>query len=112
MSDTAFLDWPFFEDRHRVLARELDAWATQHVPHAHGADVDAECRALVKALGAGGWLRCGLHVASSGPGLVGGDQRKRAEHQERHEDRGHQHCVATISNRSWLVVRQRAGSGS
>ncbi len=57
MSDTRYLDWPFFEERHRVLARELDAWASEHIAHAHGADVDAECRALVRALGQGGWLR-------------------------------------------------------
>ncbi len=57
MSDTTYLDWPFFEDRHRALARELDAWATANILHDHGPDVDAECRALVKQLGAAGWLR-------------------------------------------------------
>jgi alkylation response protein AidB-like acyl-CoA dehydrogenase len=57
MADTRYLDWPFFEDRHRTLALELDAWAARHVARAHGADVDAECRALVRALGAAGWLR-------------------------------------------------------
>ncbi|MFC5608580.1 acyl-CoA dehydrogenase family protein [Variovorax soli] len=57
MSDTKYLDWPFFEERHRTLARELDAWATQNVPHAHGPDVDAECKSLVRALGQGGWLK-------------------------------------------------------
>lgn len=57
MADTAFLDWPFFESRHRDLARGLEAWASEHVPQAHGHDVDAECRALVRALGQGGWLR-------------------------------------------------------
>jgi len=57
MSDTQYLNWPFFEERHRTLARELDAWATEHVPHAHGADVDAECKSLVRALGQGGWLQ-------------------------------------------------------
>jgi acyl-CoA dehydrogenase len=51
-----FLDWPFFEARHRTLERDLDAWATQHVPQDHAADVDAACRALVRSLGAGGWL--------------------------------------------------------
>ena len=56
MADTRFLDWPFFEDRHRNLARELDAWAAQHIAQAHGTDVDAECRALVRSLGAAGWL--------------------------------------------------------
>src|SRR5215470_626132 len=50
------LEWPFFEERHRLLARELQAWARTHVPHVHGPDVDAECRALVRSLGAAGWL--------------------------------------------------------
>ena len=50
------LDWPFFEPRHRALARELDAWAAHHVRDRHGDDVDADCRALVRALGAAGWL--------------------------------------------------------
>lgn len=66
MSDTAYLDWPFLEDRHRALARELDAWATAHVPHEHGPDVDAECRALVKSLGAAGWLRHALLTLTGG----------------------------------------------
>jgi acyl-CoA dehydrogenase len=50
------LDWPFFEPRHRMLARELDAWAVKNVAQEHAADVDAACRALVKSLGVGGWL--------------------------------------------------------
>ena len=57
MSDTRYLDWPFFEDKHRALARELDAWAAQHVPHDHGPDVDAECKSLVRSLGVAGWLQ-------------------------------------------------------
>jgi acyl-CoA dehydrogenase len=51
------LDWPFFEERHRALASELDAWAREHVAEHHGGDVDAQCKALVRALGDGGWLR-------------------------------------------------------
>ncbi|HSB22170.1 MAG TPA: acyl-CoA dehydrogenase family protein [Burkholderiaceae bacterium] len=50
------LDWPFFEPRHRAMAGELDAWAAHHVRDVHGHDVDADCRALVRALGAAGWL--------------------------------------------------------
>ena len=50
------LDWPFFEPRHRTLVRDLEAWAVQHVSQEHAVDVDAACRALVKSLGAGGWL--------------------------------------------------------
>ena len=29
MADRSFLDWPFFETRHRELAEALDAWAAQ-----------------------------------------------------------------------------------
>ncbi|MEX5747816.1 acyl-CoA dehydrogenase family protein [Massilia sp. X63] len=57
MADRDYLDWPFLEPRHRALALELDAWAAGHLHQAHGKDVDAACRALVKALGSGGWLR-------------------------------------------------------
>ncbi|HEU0203255.1 MAG TPA: acyl-CoA dehydrogenase family protein, partial [Burkholderiaceae bacterium] len=54
--EATHLDWPFFDDKHRRLARELEAWAAAHVPHSHGPDVDAECRALVRRLGDAGWL--------------------------------------------------------
>jgi acyl-CoA dehydrogenase len=55
MADRTFLDWPFFDDRHRTLAGEIEAWATAHLPVDHG-DVDAACRSLVKALGRAGFL--------------------------------------------------------
>lgn len=55
MSD--FLDWPFFEPRHRELARGLAAWADENVARDEAADVDAVCRALVRSLGTAGWLR-------------------------------------------------------
>jgi len=57
MSDTNYLDWPFFEERHRTLARELDAWATDNIAQGHGPDVDAQCKALVRLLGQAGWLQ-------------------------------------------------------
>lgn len=56
MADQSFLGWPFFEDRHRALAAELEDWCAGHLPVDHG-DVDAACRGLVAMLGAGGWLR-------------------------------------------------------
>lgn len=56
MGDRTFLDWPFFEPRHRALAAALDDWCAAHLPVDHG-DVDAACRALVTLLGQGGWLR-------------------------------------------------------
>lgn len=66
MSDTTYLQWPFFEARHADLARTLDAWATQHIAHAHGTDVDAECRMLVRQLGKAGWLQHAVGGISHG----------------------------------------------
>jgi acyl-CoA dehydrogenase len=57
MREQPHLDWPFFEERHGVFAAELDGWARENVVHLHGPDVDAACRALVRKLGGGGWLR-------------------------------------------------------
>lgn len=54
--DRSFLNWPFFEDRHRELAAALDDWAGAALPVDHH-DVDAACRGLVQDLGADGWLR-------------------------------------------------------
>ena len=66
MSESSYLHWPFFEPHHRELALALDAWAGTHGAAHHGDDVDAECRALVKTLGQGGWLRHA--VAGTGHG--------------------------------------------
>jgi len=60
------LDWPFFEDRHRALAAELDNWCAAHLDHGHGTDVDAECKRLVKLLGQAGWLRHAIAGAALG----------------------------------------------
>jgi len=56
MSDQSFPDWPFFEPRHRELAARLEAWCAANLPVSH-ADLDAACKGLVAALGAGGWLQ-------------------------------------------------------
>lgn len=40
MSDRRLLSWPFFEERHRTLAHELDAWATGNINADHS-DIDA-----------------------------------------------------------------------
>ena len=57
MSDKKYLEWPFLEPRHRELENALDAWAATHIAQDHPHDVDAACRALVRLLGQGGWLR-------------------------------------------------------
>ncbi len=71
MRDNAYLDWPFFEPRHRTLAFELQTWAAHNLaahpehdvddPPRDGANsvhqVDSACRQWVRALGVGGWTR-------------------------------------------------------
>ncbi len=57
MADTSYLDWPFFEDRHRDLAARLDAWAVANLDGIDHHDVDAACRDLVARLNDGGWLK-------------------------------------------------------
>jgi acyl-CoA dehydrogenase len=68
MPDRTFLGWPFFGDAHRRLVEELDAWAPREsAPLAGGhADVDAACRALVRRLAEGGWLRYAVPAAYGG----------------------------------------------
>jgi acyl-CoA dehydrogenase len=66
MADRSFLDWPFFDDAHRRLAAELEQWCEAELSHTHGEDIDAECRALVRKLGAGGWLRYCVPAAWGG----------------------------------------------
>jgi acyl-CoA dehydrogenase len=57
MLDRSFLRWPFFEERHRALADQLETWAAQHCAHVDHRDVDAACRELVRNLGRDGWLK-------------------------------------------------------
>ena len=57
--DSATLDWPFFDNPHRLFAASLQAWAKDEI-EAHATaqvDVDAACKRLVKQLGDAGWLR-------------------------------------------------------
>ncbi|OGA14656.1 MAG: acyl-CoA dehydrogenase [Betaproteobacteria bacterium RIFCSPLOWO2_02_FULL_65_20] len=65
MSDKSYLDWPFFEDAHRTLERELEVWASKHITP-HGTDTDAACRTLVRDLGRAGWLKYCVPAAYGG----------------------------------------------
>ena len=66
MSDTRYLDWPFFNPQHAQLARDLDQWASEHISQTHSHDVDAECKALVKSLGRAGWLKYAIAGSAHG----------------------------------------------
>jgi acyl-CoA dehydrogenase len=56
MPDTTFLDWPFFDESHRALGDELEAWCARELTDDEPEEVDAACRDLVRKLGDGGWL--------------------------------------------------------
>jgi acyl-CoA dehydrogenase len=51
------LSWPFFDDGHRHFAEALARWADATLTTLPHADLDAACRARVKALGDGGFLK-------------------------------------------------------
>ena len=51
------LSWPFFEERHRVLAKELEDWCDATIHDAEASDPDAACRALVREYGRAGFLK-------------------------------------------------------
>ncbi|MFB9867400.1 acyl-CoA dehydrogenase family protein [Vreelandella sulfidaeris] len=63
MSDKRFLEWPFFEARHRELSEQLEAWCSAELPRDHS-DVDATCIQLVRDLGQAGFLEgtAGEHI--------------------------------------------------
>lgn len=54
---TDWLDWPFFEPRHRELAARLEEWCQATIHDAHPSDAEAACRALVAELGKAGFLK-------------------------------------------------------
>lgn len=56
MSEQSYLNWPFFENRHKELALSLDSWCEQNLDDEHPHDIDQACRDLVTSLAQGGWL--------------------------------------------------------
>ncbi len=56
MADKSFLNWPFFEDKHRALSEALEDWCAQNLPVDHN-DIDAACKSLATALGSAGFLQ-------------------------------------------------------
>jgi acyl-CoA dehydrogenase len=57
MQRLSHLAVPFFDDTHRALAAELDAWSATNLLAIDHADTDSACRTLVRALGQAGYLR-------------------------------------------------------
>lgn len=72
MADRGFLQWPFFDEAHRQLAAEIEAWtqreivSRQHAEPTSDEALDAACRDLAAALGRDGWLRHCVPAAYGG----------------------------------------------
>ena len=49
--------WPFFDEQHRLFARELAQWANDAAIVDDERDADASVQAWAAALGAAGWLK-------------------------------------------------------
>lgn len=57
MADKTYLQWPFFEDRHRRLSEALEEWATKQLAELDHSNTDELCKRLVSMLGKGGWCQ-------------------------------------------------------
>lgn len=70
MSDSSYLSWPFLDESHRELKAGLDRWCEQNSNQleAEHADLDTDCRGLVKLLGEAGWLAHAVPDTSSDAG--------------------------------------------
>ena len=84
MADRTYLSWPFFDDGHRALAAELEAWVADKLPPllAHDeANLDSVYACvgnLVRGLGRAGLLRVCVPGAYGGSGREGVDVRSLA----------------------------------
>ena len=70
MVDKSFLNWPFFEPRHRNLAAHLETWANANLDAIDHQSADETCRQLVTMLGDAGFL---THSA------VGGEDQQKLD---------------------------------
>ena len=64
---TDWLDWPFFEDRHRDLHARVCAWCGDNASEGHDEDVDTACRRLVTSLGSASLLKLCVADGDSQP---------------------------------------------
>lgn len=64
-----FLEWPFFDEAHRRMAGDFDAWVHTHHDALECEDVTVTeaVRTQARLLGEGGWLRLLLPAALGGP---------------------------------------------
>jgi acyl-CoA dehydrogenase len=76
MPDRSFLNWPFFDESHRTLARDLEAWCERELPNFDfDGELDATCRAFALKLGKAGWLRYAVPKRFGGAGSPSSDEK-------------------------------------
>lgn len=69
MADRTFLDWPFFEERHRDLVHAARGWCAAEIGtsgFAEHFDIDEDCRTLARKMGEAGWLKNCVPAAYGG----------------------------------------------
>ncbi|MBI3056681.1 MAG: acyl-CoA dehydrogenase family protein [Betaproteobacteria bacterium] len=69
MDSADYLEWPFFEPRHRALNDKLAVWTASHQPllDSNGHDIERVTRAIAAELGNAGWLRYLVPATLGGP---------------------------------------------
>lgn len=69
MDSAQYLEWPFFEPRHRELNDSLSTWATSHqrALDSNGRDIESDTRNITAELGKAGWLRYLVPATLGGP---------------------------------------------
>jgi len=79
MPDQTYLDWPFLESRHRLVAEEAEDFAsTQLRATHHDSNVDQACRSIAARMGGVEPDGAALHRAERH--LLGGGRRPDGEH--------------------------------
>ena len=72
MSDNTFLDWPFFDERHRNFATKLTTWAKNEIAplenddHNTNETLDRSFKSIIHKLGEAGWLKYTIPKAFGG----------------------------------------------
>ncbi len=69
MSDKTYQHWPFFEDRHRALASEVEAWASENIESLvadEHENLDQTCIDIVRALGKSGITQYAVPASAGG----------------------------------------------
>jgi len=68
MSDRTYLDWPFFDDTHRALQRDVEAWRDREWRRAEREEASpgGACQDYVAQIGKAGWLKYAVPRAYGG----------------------------------------------